>query len=387
MTTLGGFLSTVPFSAKKDIMGTELKLCVSAIILTSFLLGGCSNALLPYSLETPPLILTPASLANMEDGRGRFREIYCAVQKDHGATLPYSRPCEEVIFRLVDEPEPTRNLVPLGPSKLKLRVLVVPGLFNDCIKFSSVYSYACAHLESYGYRAENLSVSGRSSSTHNAMEIRNALLGMDLQPEERIVLVGYSKGVPDILEAVVAYPEVRQIVAAVVSVAGAVNGSPLAGLIDKPYQELLKKIPVPQCAPGVGDPIESLKRSTRLEWLSRNRLPETIKYFSLAAFAGRDDISTILQPGYDQLALIDPRNDSQVIFYDAIIPGSTLLGFVKADHWAVAMPFSQDAPQLSSGLIDKNEFPREVLLEAMIRFVEEKLLTSGSSVNMGKSQN
>ena len=90
----------------------------------------------------------------------------------------------------------------------------------------------------------------------------------------------------------------------------------------------------------------------------------------------RDDISGILQPFYDQLAMIDPRNDSQVIFYDAIIPGSTLLGFVKADHWAVAMPFSRDAPQLSHAVIDKNEFPREVLLEAIIRFVEEKLLAS-----------
>jgi hypothetical protein len=208
------------------------------------------------------------------------------------------------------------------------------------------------------------------------LQIRNALLGRELLPEERIVLVGYSKGVPDILEAVVAYPEIRQTVAAVVSVAGTVNGTPLVGLIDKPVQELLKKIPVPQCPPGVGDPIESLKRSTRLQWLSQNRLPASIKYFSLVAFAGRDDISTILKSSYDRLALIDPRNDSQVIFYDALIPGSTLLGFVKADHWAIAMPFSQDAPQLSAVLIDKNEFPREVLLEAVIRFVEEKLLAS-----------
>jgi hypothetical protein len=40
------------------------------------------------------------------------------------------------------------------------------------------------------------------------------------------------------------------------------------------------------------------------------------------------------------------------------------------------MPFSQDAPQLSAVLIDKNEFPRGVLLEAIIRFVEEKLVAS-----------
>ena len=352
------------------------KFCFLAVALAALLLGGCSKPLLSYSLDTPPLVLTPSSQAKIEDRRDPFREIYCAVQKDHGAGLPYDRPCEEVILRLGGEPEPGGSPVSLGPSKLKLRVLFVPGLFNDCIKSSSVYSHARAHIERYGYKTESLPVSGRSSSTHNALQIRNALLGRELLPEERIVLVGYSKGVPDILEAVVAYPEIRQTVAAVVSVAGAVNGTPLVGLIDKPVQELLKKIPVPQCPPGVGDPIESLKRSTRLQWLSRNRLPASIKYFSLVAFAGRDDISTILKSSYDRLALIDPRNDSQVIFYDAIIPGSTLLGFVKADHWAVAMPFSQDAPQLSAVLIDKNEFPREVLLEAVIRFVEEKLLAS-----------
>jgi len=352
------------------------KLCILAVALAVLLLGGCSKPLLPYSLDTPPLVLAPVSLANIEDGRSRFREIYCAVQKDHGAGLPYDRPCEEVVLRLGGESEPGGSPVSLGPSKLKLRVLIVPGLFNDCIKVSSAYSYARAHLERYGYKAESLLVSGRSSSTHNALEIKNAILGMEFLPEEKIVLVGYSKGVADILEAVVAYPEIRQRIAAVVSVAGTVNGSPLVGLIDKPLQELLKKIPLPQCPPGVGDPIESLKRSTRLQWLSRNPLPESIKYFSLVAFAGLEDISAILQSSYDRLALIDPRNDSQVIFYDAIIPGSTLLGFVKADHWAVAMPFSQDAPQLSAVLLDKNEFPREVLLEAIIRFVEEKLLAS-----------
>ncbi len=352
------------------------KLCIPAVAASTLLLVGCSKPLLPYSLDTYPLVLTPSSLAEIEDWRGRFREIYCAVQKDHGAALPYDRPCEEVILMLEGELQPGEAPVSLGPSRLKLRVLIVPGLFNDCITFSSAYSYSRAHLERYGYKLESLPVSGRSSSTHNALEIRNALLDREFQPEERIVLVGYSKGVPDILEAVVAYPEIRQRIAAVVSVAGAVNGTPLIEVINKPLQELLKRIPFPNCPPGEGDPLESLKRSTRLQWLSQNRLPESIKYFSLVAFARREDISTILRSSYDRLAMIDPRNDSQVIFYDAIIPGSALLGFVRADHWAVAMPFSQDAPLLSAVMIDKNEFPREVLLEAIVRMVEENLLDS-----------
>jgi len=41
------------------------------------------------------------------------------------------------------------------------------------------------------------------------------------------VLVGYSKGVPDIFEFLADYPELVPRVDAVVSIAGAVNGSPI----------------------------------------------------------------------------------------------------------------------------------------------------------------
>jgi pimeloyl-ACP methyl ester carboxylesterase len=334
----------------------------------------CICGSLPFSVDTPPLILAPAQYAEVRDGRGRFREIYCAVREDHGAALPYDRPCEEVIWSLSNEPTGSGRPVWLGPARLKLRILVASGIYSECVNhISNVYSYALIHLEQYGYRSGDLRVSGRSSSTHNALQIRNALRGMDYLPDEKVVLVGYSKGISDILEAIVSYPEIQQRVAAVVSVAGTVGGTPLAEVIGEPYQELLKTIPVLDCPVGTGDPIESLKRTTRQQWLSQNRLPASVKYYSLAAFAQRADISAILQPTYDRLADIDPRNDSQVIFYDAIIPGSTLLGYIKADHWAVAMPFSQDLPPLLSAFVDKNKFPREVLLEAVIRFVEEDL--------------
>ena len=43
-------------------------------------LAACgSKPLVPYSLDTPPLVLVPASQAGVHDQRGRFREIYCAV--------------------------------------------------------------------------------------------------------------------------------------------------------------------------------------------------------------------------------------------------------------------------------------------------------------------
>lgn len=51
-----------------------------------------------------------------------------------------------------------------------------------------------------------------------------------------------------------------------------------------------------------------------------------------------------------------------------------MLRYVRADHWAIAMPFARDMPWISAAFIDQNAFPREVLLEAIIRFVEESLL-------------
>jgi len=350
------------------------KLRVLALLSAVLILGGCSKPLLPYSLETPPLTLSPASLAGMEDGRGRFREIYCAVQKDHGAKLSYDRPCEEVILRLEGEPNPTSKPVSFGQAKLMIRFLIVPGLYNDCIEASKAFSFARAQVERYGYRTADVPVSGWSSSTHNAMMIRDAIRAADLSPDEKVVLIGYSKGAPDILQALVEYPEIVGKVAAVVSIAGAVGGSPLTDSLDDPHRKMMGHNLFVKCPPGVGDPIVSLQRSTRQKWLSQNRLPGSVKYFSLAAFAGREDISTVLQASYDTLARIDPRNDSQLTFYDQLIPGCTLLGYVRADHWAVAIPFSQD--KFQPALIDKNEFPREVLLEAVLRFVEEKLLTS-----------
>ena len=99
-----------------------------ALSCCCLLFAGClGKPLLPFALETPPLTLIPASAANIEDGRGRFREIYCAVQKDHGSTLPYDRPCEEVILRLEGEPNPTSRPVSLGQAKLKLGFSLFPG--------------------------------------------------------------------------------------------------------------------------------------------------------------------------------------------------------------------------------------------------------------------
>jgi hypothetical protein len=88
-------------------------------------------------------------------------------------------------------------------------------------------------------------------------------------------------------------------------------------------------------------------------------------------------ISSVLNISYRQLAQIDPRNDGQVLFYDQVIANSVLLAYGNADHWALAVPIARSHSFVGSTLVDKNDYPREALLEAILRFVEEDLVKQG----------
>ena len=113
--------------------------------------------------------------------------------------------------------------------------------------------------------------------------------------------------------------------------------------------------------------MESLRRSVRLAWFAAHRLPARVRFYSLAAYAGPQDVSALLRPFWSSLARTDPANDGLVVASDAIVPGSMLLGYPNADHLAVAMPFPP------SPLINRNDYPRAVLLEAAVRAVQEDL--------------
>ncbi len=90
--------------------------------------------------------------------------------------------------------------------------MLVPGLGYQCIKnWLDHDNSAPNHVARYGYDVEFLEVSGLSGSQHNARMIRDYVLDLPPQQEERpLILVGYSKGAPDILEALVNYPELAE---------------------------------------------------------------------------------------------------------------------------------------------------------------------------------
>ena len=165
-------------------------------------------------------------------------------------------------------------------------------------------------------------------------------------------------------------------VAAVVSAAGSVGGSALANDAEQYQADLLRHFPGATCGSGDGGAVQSLRPATRQAWLAQNPLPSDVRYYSLATFPQPERISSILKTSYDKLAQVDARNDSQVIFYDQLVPGSILVGYLNADHWAVAVPISRTHSMITSTFVTQNAYPREALLEALLRFLEEDLATS-----------
>jgi hypothetical protein len=320
------------------------------------------------------MILVPASLTGGKEGRARFREILCRVTEARGPEVPDYRACDETLIRLPNEGPPTEKPVDLGPSQSPFRVVVVPGVGWSCLeKYIGPKGTVAEHVARFGHEVTALRVDALSSTGKNAKQIRDAIVTMPDIRRKRVILIGYSKGAPDILEAVTTYPELQDRVSAVVSAAGAVGGTPLVHDASQADLDLLQSFPGAECDRGDGGALESLKPSVRQRWLTNNPLPRSIRFYSLVAHPEPERISTILRPSYSTLGQVDPRNDSQVIYYDQLIPGGTVLGYLNADHWAIGVPISRSHPIIADLLVDKNAFPREILLEALLRYIEEDL--------------
>ena len=340
------------------------------------MLNACATApLSPYSEDTPPLILVPASKAGVEDRRGRFREIFCAVLEAREQELPDYRACDEALTLVGTEPQGTAKDVDLGASRMGLVAMLVPGVGYQCFaNWLARENVAEQHVSQFGFELVVAKVDAMSSSTTNARQVRDAIMAMEMEGSTpNLVLIGYSKGIADILEAVVSYPEIRERIAAVVAAAGAVGGSPLANEATQSQLELLKNWPDADCVSGDGGAVDSLRPATRKAWLAENPLPDDIPYYSLVTYPHPERISSILSSSYRKLSRVDARNDSQVLFYDQVIPGSALIAYINADHWALSVPVARTHPMIGSMFVDQNDFPREALLEAVLRFVEEEL--------------
>lgn len=345
-------------------------------LLTAGLVASCATPPLnPYSTGTPPMVMVSAQQAGVQDQRARFREIFCTVLDARRNELPDHRPCDDALTRVGAEPAGTAAPVNLTSSRRGLVAALVPGFGYDCFEtWLAAPGAAATHLRRHGYDLSLVGVDGLSGTSRNAVLIRDALMALPAEPgPPRIVLLGYSKGASDALEALVSYPELRTRVAAFVSIAGTIGGSPLANDSDQSMAELLTHFPGSKCVAGDRGGVASLKPDTRREWLARNPLPKDVRYYSVVTFPQPERISAILKRGYEKLGRVDARNDSQVIFYDQVVPGSTLLAYLNADHWALAVPIARTHATIAATFVTQNAYPREALAESVLRFIEEDL--------------
>jgi len=263
------------------------------------------------------------------DLRGVYRAALC--------TRP-DMPADECARTLRDVDGVAATNPPPRAIASRYRLLFVPGFMASC--FPGIHSFAdvVEAARNQGFAADVLAVGGRNGIAGNAKLIAQQI---ERLPDDgrRIVLIGHSKGADDALEALVTRPDVAARVVAVLSVAGAVNGSPHADDLRGAYRLTLAEFPFSACALGEGDPVRDLMPLTRRTWWAGAGATLRTPVFSLVALPDLDRLSPSLLLPYLSLARFSRDNDGMLLARNELAPNGYLLGFVNADHLAVAIPY------------------------------------------------
>ncbi len=304
------------------------------------------------------IILKPAE----NDQSAEFADLFCSVLQQERPDQGEWGDCSQYLHT------PARSRIALPAIPSKYRVLIVPGVLNSCASTAPAFREGQAHLsEKHGLTVEFLPVPNESCEV-NARLIAAYLKDHSQSDSRKYLVLGYSKGAPDLQVTLVGDAEAASKVAAFISVAGAVGGSPIADMMPSQAGRWLSSLNLGECKGNFGEAFASLRRDVRRSFLSsQSRL--IVPTYSLAAISEKAATSKALQESWQLLSVYDTRQDGQVTWADALVPGATYLGAAKADHFAVAMPFEflQDAAIRAA--TDRNRYPRTALLEAILRFV------------------
>jgi len=328
------------------------------------------------------------------DERVRFRRILARVVEERKAS-PDWRPVEGILHDLGDG-APAVEASGITKAPPRIGVILVSGVLWECVSDAALpfgsglhglpdecNSHDRSYLADYDYLKEAgvnaevlevVRVQGIATSERNAGRVIEALERWR-HVEFPVVIVSYSKGVPDTLAALLELGDrTPSNLRAVVSVAGVVSGSPLGDWLDT-FRFWISLLPHPcRCKRVDKDFLYSITRRRCRPWLKDNwaKMPKHVSFSSLAVFEEPQDMHWFLRLLYARLVKEAPRNDSHVPIEDQVFPGGRLLGYVRADHWSCILPFNRSSRSFWNTLLrHNNAFPREIVFEAILRYLGE----------------
>jgi hypothetical protein len=297
----------------------------------------------------------------------KFANLFCSVREKENPDTGNWGACDQFL-----ETAPQAR-VELAPIATKYRVLIVPGFFSACASSTApAFGDGLDHLRSqHGLTVETW-VPPNDSSEANGAAIAKYLGDHMITDQRKYIVLGYSKGAPDVQTALALNPGAKDAVAAFIAVAGAIGGSAIADLLPAQADGWINRFKLGQCEGDVATAFKSLKKDVRQAFLAAHPNP-VVPSYSLPAVSDRAHTSKALLESWQLMSLLARRQDSQLAYDDAILPGSTVMGVARADHLAVALPFEKATDSVIRGMADQGHYPRAALLETLIRFVVSDL--------------
>ena len=341
-----------------SVTSTPWRLSLALIALTA----ACGRPVVP-TVRIMPAALVPIDRAHNRSTE--FGRMFCGTlahfRDANGHAWDH---CERYLER-AEAPA----AAPPADFTSPFHVLFVGGLGDDCLTDGMrAFGTAIRHLhEVHHLEVERYSRPPFASSQDNGQALARYInerwtADHDHRP---YVLVGYSKGAADLAEALAAMPVTSDRVAAIVTIAGIVNGSSEAEVL-RPVFDPSAQWTDRHCPIGIDIGLRSFAPDERHEFLSHH--PLSVPAYSLVGVVQASETSRMLRGSWAHLSRSAIEHDGLVVAWDAVLPDATYLGMAHADHLAIALPFADpEAHRKSKTAVQP--FPRDALFEAVVRFV------------------
>jgi len=309
------------------------------------------------------------------------------------------------------ETEWRQELPPPRAGEPDATLVICPGLINSMLPWRAFqaalpklagergWRVLCADAHPVRSCAANVEDLAAAIERGEGLDHSCARIGPEAaEPPGDVFLLGYSKGSPDALTALIDRPALAQRVRALYGWGGAFGGSFLADDIYDAIKDL--EIPLGRIGDTLATVLKAVCPLVNLEGISE-RLDEydvkgairdlttsergrflaehaeevdalDLPIFTITAATTALEVPTLQAQGYLEIRKRDPENDMQLTQAQARleIPMATHLATVRAHHWDISYdPFPLHTRMGSANL--DHRFPREAALVAIVQLTAE----------------